>query len=67
MRQHLMLMLVALCVGLVLQKKQVEIKEVNVKKTGSVVSSNTGELLHVQCSLISGFSVNYCPMYMHRE
>ena len=36
---------------LALQKKQVEIKEVNVKKTSSVVSSNTGELLHVQYSL----------------
>ena len=37
--------MVVLCVGSVLQKKQVEIKEVNVKKAGSVVSSNTGKLL----------------------
>lgn len=50
MWQHLRLMLPTDgC--LALQKKQVEIKEVNVKKTGSIVSSNTGELLHVQCSL----------------
>ena len=51
MWQHLRLMLPTDgC--LALQKKQVEIKEVNVKKTSSVVSSNTGELfLHVQCSL----------------
>ena len=47
MWQHLRLMLPTDgC--LALQKKQVEIKEVNVKKTGSIVSSNTGEL---QCSL----------------
>ena len=30
--------------GLCSQKKQVEIKEVDVKKAGSVVSSNAGEL-----------------------
>lgn len=47
MWQHLRLMLPTDgC--LALQKKQVEIKEVNVKKTSSVVSSNTSEL---QCSL----------------
>ena len=47
--------LIVLCV--VLQKKQVEIKEVNVKKTGTVVSSNTGKLLlHVR----GGSSVSSC-------
>lgn len=40
-----LLLPLVLCVGSVLQKKQVEIKEVNVKKAGSVVSSNTGKLL----------------------